>query len=497
MKRDPYLSYKKPEETGVSSADITNFILEMREFELCVHSWILMKDGAVIAEAYYKPFDENHMNRIFSMSKSFTALAIGLLQDEGKLNIHDPVIRYFPEYDSEDLDPYMKKATIRDLMMMSSPQSYTTYTKKDNNWLDTFFHTRPSHPAGTIFSYDTSASDCLAALADRLAGKPMLEYMKDRMLREMGFSEDSFAVMSPDGHTTGGSGVICRTRDLARVGQLLLDGGRWKGKQLLSEEYVREATSTQICNNFTWRGDEPTMGYGYGYFIWRLWKNSYSFLGMGDQFVMVIPDKNMVFVAASDDQNSGASCGLITELLWKHIVDHAADGPVPTDPAEADLLKKMLSDIALPLPDGEESSPVAKRINGKTFVLDGKNKMGIRSFSFEFTKNQGIWKYSTDRGDKELAFAFDKYLKVPLNEPNYFGKQFYDPVGRPVDALCGAAWAMKDLLVLRLHIVDYHIGNATLQFRFLEDGRVDLYFVSQAEWFFYEYDGMAKGKMIP
>lgn len=493
MTKDKFLKYKKPEETGVSSESITNFLLALDEHEINAHGYVLMKDGAVISEGYYKPYDEKTLHRIYSMSKSFTALAIGLLQDEGKLDIHDPIVKYFPEYNQKDVDPYMAKATIRELMMMSSPQSYTTYTGEMDDWIPSFFNTKPSHPAGTIFSYDTSASDVLAALVDKLSGKPMLEYMKDRMLREMGFSEDAFAIQTPDGFTSGGSGICCTPRDLARVGQLLLDGGRWKGKQLLSEAYVKEATSKQISNNFTWRVDDPSAGYGYGYFIWRLWHNSYSFLGMGEQFVTVIPDKNMVFAATMDNQYSGGCCGLILELLWKHLIDHVQDGPVPTDPAEVDTLKNIVSNLSLLVPDGESTSPWKKKINHVKYIIEKPNQMGIKSFWFDFNGSEGVFRYDTERGMKELKFGCGHNVVGELMEPQLFGKAFRKPANRNYRVVTSAVWPQPSHLFLRMGTMDDHIGNANMQFSFSDDGRVSLYFVHQMEYVLSEYDGIAMG----
>ena len=495
MTRDAFLTYKTPEETGVASANITDFILDLGEHDMNIHSFILMKDGAVITEAYYKPFDENTKHRMYSMTKSFTALAIGLLQDEGKLNIHDKIVSYFPEYVKGEVDPYMADATIRDLLMMSSPQSYTTYNKDDPNFVETFFTTKPSHAPGTIFSYDTSASDVLAALVDKLAGKPMLEYMKDRMLREMGFSEDSYTIRTPEGGSSGGSGLLCTPRDLAKVGQMLLDGGKWKGKQLLSEAYVREATAKQEDNNFTWQVADVTASRGYGYFIWRTYKNSYSFLGMGEQFVTVIPDKNMVFIATSDNQYSASSSSMIMQMLYRHIVDKVEDGPVPVDTIERDTLDTLIADLSIPVPNGEDTSPRMQEWSGVTYKME-ENTMGITSMRFTFGENEGRWEFDTTRGKRAIPFGYGAYAEGDIEETQYYGRQFGKPGGKPYHETTAGVWVRENHLMLRLQILEQHIGNATLQFVFSDDGRVSVYGVAQAEWFLREYDGMMMGRRV-
>ena len=494
MERDPHLNYATPEEKGISSANITDFLLQLGERELNMNGFVLMRDGAVISEGYWKPYTPERTHRIYSMTKSFTALAIGLLQDEGKLSIHDPLMKYFPEYLTEDLDPYMKEATIRDLMMMASPQSYTTYSyDRDDNWSETFFRTRPSHPAGTIFSYDTSASDVLAALVDRLSGTSMLEYMKSRMFDEMGFSPETAIINNPEGYTSGGSGMLCTPRDLAKVGQMLLDGGRWNGKQLLSEAYVREATSCRIPNQvFGWL-DDPTSGYGYGYFIWRLWNNSYAFLGMGDQMVVVIPDKRIVFVAVEDNQHSPDATVLLIRNLWKYVADPATDGPLPPNPREREILDKYVAQLTLVTPDGDDSSPLEDQWNGATWMLDEPNRMGWKSFALSWKDGEGTLDYDTVRGRKTLRFGLGHYAMTELMEPQYSGRTFKHPVNRNyVTAACGT-WVMDRQLLIKAYVQDDHIGNFTMHFSFTEDGRVSLFFVSQAEWFLREYDGFGKG----
>jgi len=494
MNRDPYLSYATPEETGISSANITDFLLSMNEHEIMLHGFVMMRHGHVIAEGYYKPFTENTLHRIYSMTKSFTALAIGLLQDEGKLKITDPVINYFPEYMTEDLDVYMKEATIRELMMMASPQSYTTYEYEDDNWSRTFFEKKPSHPAGTIFSYDTSATDVLAALVDRLAGKPMIEYMKDRMLREVGFSEDAALICNPEGYSSGGSGIVCTPRDLAKVGHILKNGGRWGDKQMIFEEFVKQATSKQHDNNVTGFTDDPTLGYGYGYFIWRTWHNSYSFLGMGDQIVTVYPDQDMVTVFLCDNQYSPTGTTLIMERLWEHVISKAAPHPVPVVETEQEMLKGMIENLSMVVTVGEESSPWMDKVNGVVYDIDPDNPMGISRIKFTFEEDSGLLEYDTNRGSKKLRFGLGDFIEAELYEPQYSGRTFRHPCNRAYRVATVGLWPEENHLMISMQVIDDHVGNSLLHFVFLEDGRVSLRFYKHGEWFLREYHGFGKGK---
>ena len=133
--------------------------------------------------------------------------------------------------------------TIRDMLIMATPFDKNAYDgDRDENWIEAFFREKCTHPAGTIFDYNTAATYMLDVIVEKVAGKDFLEYLKDRALRETGFSENSWCVKSPEGYAWGGSGVMATTRDLARFAQLMMNGGKWNGKQLISEEYVKGKT---------------------------------------------------------------------------------------------------------------------------------------------------------------------------------------------------------------------------------------------------------------
>src|SRR5690606_31951476 len=130
--------------------------------------------------------------------------------------------------------------------IMSTPNSANSYTRDDSDWAATFFQKEPSHPPGTIFSYDTSATVVLNTIVERISGVPFLEYMRPRLLDPIGFSENAWCIQTPEGTSWGGSGVICTLQDMAKLAYVCLNKGRWDGRQLISEEYIREATSKQI-----------------------------------------------------------------------------------------------------------------------------------------------------------------------------------------------------------------------------------------------------------
>jgi CubicO group peptidase (beta-lactamase class C family) len=286
-----------PESLGIPSRAILNFLRRIDSERICMHGFLLVRRNQIVAEGYWAPWSADRKHRMYSVSKSFVALAVGMIVDEGRLTLDDRVAEYFLDKLPEKLHPWLSASTVRDLLMMSTAHSTTSYTRKDSDWVWTFFNRTPSHPPGTLFSYDTAATVVLTATVERLAGMPFLDYMRPRFLDRIGFSADAWCVRTPEGVSWGGSGVICTLRDLARVALSCMNGGMWGEERVLPERYVRAAIAKQIDN--TIRG-----GGGYGYQIWRDNENGFSFRGMGSQYAICFPDREFMFTCIADTQGA-------------------------------------------------------------------------------------------------------------------------------------------------------------------------------------------------
>src|SRR4051812_211885 len=282
-----------PDSLGIPSKAILKFLQRIDAERICMHGFLLVRRNRIAAEGYWAPWSAERKHRMYSVSKSFVALAVGMMVDEGRLSLDDRVAEQFPDKLPAKLHPWLAASTVRDLLMMSTPHSTTSYTRKDPDWVWTFFNRAPSHPPGTIFAYDTAATVVLTATVERLAGMPFLDYMRPRFLDRIGFSADAWCVRTPEGISWGGSGVICTLRDLARVALACMNGGMWGEERVLPEEYVRAATSRQIDN--TIRGN-----CGYGYQIWCEKENGFSFRGMGSQYALCFPHREFLFTCIAD-----------------------------------------------------------------------------------------------------------------------------------------------------------------------------------------------------
>ena len=480
-----------PEKYGLSSADVIKVIEGFEKNGLSMHSFAVMKGGVIIAEGYAEPFDENSLHRMYSVSKSFASMAIGLLEEEGKISLDDTIDTYFPEYVSKDTDSRITNTTIEDLLMMATPfGKVASCGDGQEDWIAAFFEGLDEKYAdkmkepGTTFCYDTGATHILSTIVERETGMPFLEYLKEKALLEIGFSENSWCVKAPDpaGYTWGGSGVMCTTRDLALFANLVMNKGVYNGKQLLPADYVEAATSYQI-STIEAEGDSDYYGRGYGY---QIWINPYgfAFMGMGNQHAYCIPDKDLVIVCTADNQGNSAAAGIIYSLFEERIIKKVSDEPIEDNIMAYEKMLDTLADMEIPCQTGALTSSRISSVYGYTYTARSGDAY-IKSFRFDFDGDEGTLTYDTSAGEKVLRFGIGKNVECMLDEPQYSGDTIGEPNGVGYRCLCSGAWKNSTTFVLKVQVIDDYFGNMTLTFDL--DSSPSLTGTKTAEWFLDEY----------
>lgn len=475
-----------PESVGICSQAVLNFLQRIDAERINMHGFLLVGRNQMAAEGYWAPWTADRKHRMYSVSKSFVSLAVGMMIDDGKLTLEDPVAEYFPEKLPKEIHPWLAASTVRDLLTMSTPHSTTSYTRDDPDWVWTFFNKAPSHPPGTIFSYDTAATVVLTALVERRSGLPLLDYMRPRFLNRIGFSSDAWCIRTPEGVSWGGSGVICTLRDLARVALACMNQGMWGDERVLPQQYLADATSKQVDN--TIRGN-----CGYGYQIWRDEENGFSFRGMGSQYAICYPDREFLFACISDTQGAPAGSP-IPAVMREEIYPHLSDAPLPENPdAHARLTDKIQGLAASPLP-GSSTTRAASDVDGAWYALED-NPMGITRMRLSFEADQGTWEYKNGQGDNLLPFGIGRVLAGKFPQRNYFGEQIGSVPGIEYDCQASAAWIDEQTLNMEVCITDMHLGGLRISFAFKGE-QISVYMTKQAEWFLDEYNGFAGGTRL-
>lgn len=486
------LQYATPESVGVPSRSISKFLTLLEERGICAHSFAMAKNGRVIYEGYYPPFNDSFRHRMYSTSKTFVSMAIGLLCDAGKIKLSDPIVKYFPEYVPENPHRWLTEMTIRDMLMMATCHNGTTYSLEADNWIKTFFTSKPNHPAGSVFYYDTSATTTLNGLVEKISGENIIDFLRPRLFDPLGMSEGITSIERPEGGAWGGSGFLMTTTDLLRFAMFLTNKGCWNGRQLISREYMEAATSKQIDNQVS--NTEPEQMFGYGYQIWRLRNNSYATLGMGTQIAVCMPDRQMCYVVTADTQHVSGGTSDVIATFWDTIYAATSDAQIAEDKPAQEALAEQTKNLKMLPVKGSTESPMSDTFNGKTYRLE-PNQMGMTKVRFTFDGDKGCMYYTNRVGDIKIDFGIGHYEIGTFGHTDYFGHRIGVPSGKGYRCAANAVWTDDRSLTMFCYLIDDYFGTLKIDVHF-GDGEICLLSTKTAEWFLNDYYGFAAGPEI-
>lgn len=479
-----------PEASGISSLRVKRFIKALNDNGLTMHSVLLLRGNNLFGEYYWSPFNREFCHRMYSQTKSYVSVAIGLLEEEGKINIDSPIIDYFPE--KLDIEPheYIKKQTIRNMLTMTTSVHAPNWFKTDDpDRVHEYFNSsKIIRPAGAIFDYDSTGSQVLCALVEKLSGMTLFEYLNKKIFSELGTFRTAKILKTTNGDSWGDSALLCRPLDMMSFAKFVMNYGLWHGKRLMNENYLKKATSKQVDSNET--GFMSYDSNGYGYLFWRHNMNGFSFNGMGGQYTVCVPEKDFIFSCTADNQGYVSASSMIFGLLKELIVSELGN-ELPYDKKAYEDLLDYTSDLKLAHICGYSSSEIAPKLNRKTFICE-HNKCGIKKFSFDFDNSANIitWTYENEQGQKSLQCGvnkncFDKFPQYGYSN-EIGGVKTTD--GYLYDCASSAAWIEKEKLGIKIQIIDKYLGNIMATFSF-KDSFCAVKLIKHAESFLDEYQG--------
>lgn len=324
-----------PEVQGVSSAGIREFIETADREVNSMHSFMLVRHGHVVAEAWWAPESAKKPHVLWSLSKSFTSTAVGLAVAEGKLSVDDLVLKYFPDDAPPEPSANLKAMRVRDLLTMNAGHQDELNWRVADNWAKAFLAHPVPHKPGTHFRYNTPATYMLSAIVQKVTGETVLEYLKPRLFQPLGI-EDPVWESSPQGISIGGYGLYLRTEGIAKFGQLYLQKGQWNGKQLLPASWVEQATSKQVSN-----GSDPSRDWdqGYGFQFWRCRHGAFRGDGKDGQFCIVLPEQDAVVAITANTGNMQAELNIV----WDKLLPAFGDEPLEGSPDEQTKLQATIA----------------------------------------------------------------------------------------------------------------------------------------------------------
>lgn len=481
-----------PENEGIPSVCIQNCLDRLNKQGIPMHSFLLMRHDKLITEGYYSPCTADTLHRMFSISKSFTSVAIGLLADEGKLSLGDPIIKYFPEKLPGKVHPWIAEMTIRDMLMMRTCHAATTYKfDMTKDWVESFFTTPPTHPAGKLFHYDTSSAHTLCALAEKLTGIEMLHYIKKK-LSPLGLSEGSYMLKDPFGVSIGGSGLVATSMDLLKFGYFLYKKGYIEGTQLLSASYIEDATSklTETCIT----APIPSEAAGYGYQIWQNEKGGFVCYGMGGQLIIVLPDYDMICVTTADTQGISGGNQQIYNAIYEEILPYIKEDPLPLNTDIETNYRNCINALQLSCIKGCTTSSLVPVVHKAIYKVCSSLQTSYASFSLP--NKQGFEAFSVSF--EEMLQSTVGYAKGTLTfiiegitHNIHFGLHSVAEGRFPIynmNYAASGAWLTDNTLYIRVNIIDSSVGSVHFQLSFGEDD-LTIFMRKQEETMFQEFTG--------
>lgn len=396
-----------PEAQGVSSAGLLNFINAVEAKQLNVHSLMVLRHGQVVAEGWWAPYAPNLKHTLYSLSKSFTSTAVGMAVAEKRLTVEDKVISFFPNDLPATVSENLAAMRVKDLLTMSTGHDKEPAVRTTENWAKSFLAQPVEHKPGTHFVYNSIATYMLSAIVQKLTGKTLLTYLTPRLFEPLGITGADWEV-DPQGINTGGWGLRIKTEDIARFGQLYLQKGVWQGKQLLSPEWISDATRFEIqsTGGGTRPKDANDWQQGYGYQFWRCRHDAFRGDGAYGQYCIVMPKEDMVIAMTSETSDMGA----ILDQVWEHILPAVKPGKLASAASEQTALTQKLTTLALPLPNVKSTSPIVAQIDAKTYAI-ADNPLNIKTVWLNFGKDGGILKIQDDRGEHPINCGLGRWIE--------------------------------------------------------------------------------------
>lgn len=406
-----------PEREGMKSAAIERLIRKMDASQtVAPHGLMIVRHGRVVTEAYWAPYRKEVPHMLYSVSKSVAGTAIGMAVEEGLLSLDEKLSDIFSDKWTPRTARHLKDVTIRHLLTMSVGIRFDEIgSAVAVDWERMYLESKPRFRPGERFEYNSMNTYMLAAALKRRAGVGMTEFLRTRLYEPLGIANYDWE-LCPDGIEKGGWGLAMTLEDIAKLGQLYLNGGVWdvdgEKRRLLSEEWVRESTRLQVP---TPKG-ECRCGYGYQIWISPI-EGGYQFNGAYGQYVIVLPQFDAVVAVMGGAANLFPPSKL-DELISDCFAQSCEDAPLEEAKEDAARLAVLIDSLTLcafpPLENAEKEpesifSEVAECLSGREYRAE-KNiasvfTMSLQSVHGNYTEGVGSIRFSQEGGALLMTVA--------------------------------------------------------------------------------------------
>ena len=397
MSSDDGLLRKSPSDTGVDARAILDFVDHIFARDLQLHSFMLYRNGYVVAEGWSWPYQKNRPHMMHSLTKSVTACAVGIAINEGYFSLEDKVVSFFRDELPAGSNENLEAMTVRDLLTMRSGHaesvSGSVFRQVNTSWVAEFFKIPVVYKPGTHFLYSSALSFMLSAIVTATTGQSVRQYLEHRVFQPLGIKELSWTA-SPNGISSGGNGLSWKTADSLKLGILHLNRGVWNGKQLVPSHWVNEATRLQVP------------GEGYGYHWWRDDSvNAYYAEGAFGQFSIVFPDHDAVLALTAGVQDEP-----LLDIVWQYFPAAFAESSPGSGSTFNSELRSRTENMRL-LPEVYRTySSIAEGISGKVYRIED-NEDDVTAVKLTFAEDVLDFQLSDHRGSHRILAGLNRWIE--------------------------------------------------------------------------------------
>lgn len=364
-----------PESQGISS-DL--FAALLRELDTSkdteMHHFMALRHGKVICECNFAPYPKGMWHITHSMCKSITGMAIGMLIEEEKLKLDENIYDIFPDHINAFSKIFRPVITVENLLTMTSGVTFNeSGIVSGNDWLGSFLNASVNGKPGTEFQYNSLNTYVLSAIVTKRTGETLTEYLTPRLFGPLGITKYYWETC-PKGITKGGWGLFLCAEDMAKLGQLYLQRGKWNGQQLVSEYWIEISTARHLkTQNDT---------YGYGYQLWMEQRpGSFEYNGMLGQNVIIYPDMDMVLVTNAGNKEMFQDCIMLNIIRKYFPVNYHPADVLPESPLSYGLLKRLCGELE----NGENNNRSTSLRGGWKRNVISKRKHSDKKYSYRIS----------------------------------------------------------------------------------------------------------------
>lgn len=364
-----------PESQGISS-DL--FAALLRELDASkdteMHHFMALRHGKVICECNFAPYPKGMWHITHSMCKSITGMAIGMLIEEEKLKLDENIYDIFPDHINAFSKIFRPVITVENLLTMTSGVTFNeSGIVSGNDWLGSFLNASVNGKPGTEFQYNSLNAYVLSAIVTKRTGETLTEYLTPRLFGPLGITKYYWETC-PKGITKGGWGLFLCAEDMAKLGQLYLQRGKWNGQQLVSEYWIEISTARHLkTQNDT---------YGYGYQLWMEQRpGSFEYNGMLGQNVIIYPDMDMVLVTNAGNKEMFQDCIMLNIIRKYFPVNYHPADVLPENPLSYSLLKRLCGELE----NGENNNRSTSLRGGWKRNVVSRRKHSDKKYSYRIS----------------------------------------------------------------------------------------------------------------